>query len=106
MVIFGNNVHRSYNSFTKKHKTILRFTFYSIYILTLADLKLFKCLIAIKCSESRVETLQTFHICMILLDFICYQPKFSTSSHVCTREEIGKKAKKLKQCIKERFILS
>ena len=59
MVIIGNDVHSIYSYFSGKHKFILHITgFFNIYIEILADSNLYKCLKAIKCSESRVETLQ------------------------------------------------
>ena len=63
MVITGNYVHSTYNSFARKHYIILYvFLYFCLYIqiFTVKYSVFIKCLIAIKCSERGVEILQFF----------------------------------------------
>ena len=62
MVITGNYVHSIYSSFTGNSKLFYMLHLFYLCTEILAVSSLFKCLIAIKCSESRVETLQIFLI--------------------------------------------
>ena len=62
-VITGNDVRSIYIFyFWKTLNYFIYYIFYILYIEILADSYLCKCLKAIKCSESRVETLQIFFL--------------------------------------------
>ena len=66
MAIIRNYMHSVYGSFAENIKLFIHITFFvCLRIEKLADSNFFKCLIAIKCSESRVETLQIFLVCIL-----------------------------------------
>ena len=60
IVIIVNYVHNTYSSFAETHSIILYVPHclnLFLYVETLADSNLFKCLISIKCLEKQVETI-------------------------------------------------
>ena len=68
MAINGNYMHSTYSSFVGKYYYFMHYFFFlCLRIEIFIDSNLFKCLIAIKCFESRVETLKIFYTVKKLL---------------------------------------